>query len=86
MFANKDINGMLSWFHANIPNFWELDSFRKFISRNPDMPEEMVLSEYGTEKWIEMHCPDSNQVALQTFEELKDETRKRIKVILAQQD
>lgn len=72
----QDEEKVRRWLEANVPNYRELDDFKKFlelVDRTPDTLEAAGLSEYTSTKWLEKNRPDYREVVTATLDNLKQE-------------
>lgn len=62
------------WFEKNFPNYASQPDFVQLKSSAPaDVDQTLLLSEYGSLKWLEMNRPDYREVVAAELEALKSE-------------
>lgn len=62
------------WFETYLPNYHEAPDFVQLKSSAPaDVDQTLILSEYGSLKWLELNRPDYRQVVAAELEALKSE-------------
>ena len=63
-----------SWLANNVPNYQEDQIFQQLKSGAPaNIPENVILAEYASLKWLGINRPDYRDVVSSTMEELKQE-------------
>ena len=63
-----------SWLANNVPNYQEDQIFQQLKSGAPaNIPENVILAEYASLKWLGINRPDYRDVVASTMEELKQE-------------
>lgn len=73
-FVDQDEQKVVTWFERYLPNYRELPDFQSLKASAPaDISEVVLLSEYGSLKWLEMNRPDYKQVVASELEALKAE-------------
>ena len=73
-FVDQDEQKVTAWFERYLPNYRELPDFQSLKASAPaDISEAVLLSEYGSLKWLEMNRPDYKQVVASELEALKSE-------------
>jgi len=71
-FVDQDEQKVTSWFEQYLPNYQELPDFQSLKSSAPaDISSTVLLSEYGSLKWLELNRPDYKQVVAAELETLK---------------
>lgn len=73
-FIDRNDERVNAWLSANVPNYAEDAIYQQLKAGAPDnIPENVVLAEYASLKWLGMNRPDYRQVVAATLEELKSE-------------
>lgn len=73
-FVDQDEQKVVAWFERFLPNYRELPDFQSLKASAPaDISDTVLLSEYGSLKWLEMNRPDYKQVVASELETLKSE-------------
>ncbi len=73
-FVDQDMDKVRGWFEKNMPDFSDRPDFQQFKGSAPaGTPEEAILSEYGSLKWLEKNRPDYRQVVSAELDALKQE-------------
>jgi hypothetical protein len=73
-FVDQDEQKVIAWFERYLPNYQELPDFQSLKASAPaDISEVVLLSEYGSLKWLELNRPDYKQVVASELEALKSE-------------
>lgn len=73
-FVDQDEQKVVAWFERYLPNYRELPDFQSLKASAPtDISEVILLSEYGSLKWLEMNRPDYKQVVASELDKLKSE-------------
>ena len=63
-----------AWFEKNMPDYESRPDFVQLAKAAPaNVSEVVILSEYGSLKWLEMNRPDYRQVVAQELETIKKE-------------
>lgn len=63
-----------SWLSTNVPNYQDDQIFQQLKSGAPaNVPENVILAEYASLKWLGINRPDYRDVVSSTMEELKQE-------------
>ncbi len=82
-FVDRDEPKVRAWFDKNLPNYHQAKDFVQLQANAPAEVEEIVLiSEYGSLKWLEMNRPDYRQVVAAELEKLKAEMLQKKDTIL----
>jgi hypothetical protein len=67
-------NKVMQWFEQYMPNYQDAADFQSLKAAAPDDISPIVLlSEYGSLKWLEMNRPDYKQVVAAELDLLKSE-------------
>lgn len=73
-FVDQDEQKVVAWFERYLPNYQELPDFQSLRASAPaDVSQVVLLSEYGSLKWLEMNRPDYKQVVASELDALKAE-------------
>lgn len=73
-FVDRDETKVRSWFDKNLPDYSSNSDFQQLKASAPaDIDEIVLLSEYGSLKWLEMNRPDYRQVVSAELEKIKQE-------------
>ncbi len=73
-FVDQDEQKVISWFERYLPNYADAPDFQSLKSAAPpNISPVVLLSEYGSLKWLEMNRPDYKQVVAAELEKLKSE-------------
>lgn len=73
-FVDQDEQKVVAWFEKYLPNYRELEDYQSLRASAPaDVTDIMVLSEYGSLKWLEINRPDYKQVVASEMDALKSE-------------
>lgn len=73
-FVDRNEQKVNSWFERYMPNYEQAPDFQQLRASAPAEVEPIVLlSEYGSLKWLEMNRPDYKQVVATELENLKGE-------------
>ena len=63
-----------AWFDKNLSDYQSRPDFVQLTNAAPtDVSEIVILSEYGSLKWLEMNRPDYRQVVAQELDSIKKE-------------
>ena len=63
-----------AWLAANVPNYEEDSVYQQLKASAPEtVPQNIVLAEYASLKWLGINRPNYKEVVAQTMEELKQE-------------
>ena len=87
-FIDRDSAKVNAWLAANVPDFQQdpiLQRLRASIPEGQQVPEDAILSEYASLKWLGINRPDYRDVVAKTMEELKQETITNRDAILGMQ-
>ncbi|MEO5499714.1 MAG: DUF5663 domain-containing protein [Candidatus Saccharimonadales bacterium] len=73
-FVDQDEQKVISWFERYLPNYDQAADFQSLKASAPtDISPIVLLSEYGSLKWLELNRPDYKQVVASELEALKAE-------------
>ena len=73
-FVDQNEQKVNAWFDQYLANYRELPDFQSLRASAPaDVSDLVVLSEYGSLKWLEMNRPDYKQVVANEVATLKAE-------------
>lgn len=73
-FVDQDEHKVYEWFSRNLPNYEQAEDFQSLRAAAPsDVTPVMLLSEYGSLKWLELNRPDYKQVVASELDKLKHE-------------
>lgn len=73
-FVDQDEQKVVAWFERYLPNYAEASDFQSFKASAPaDVSMTVLLSEYGSLKWLELNRPDYKQVVAAELDTLKQE-------------
>ena len=73
-FIDRKDDRVNSWLAANVPQLEEDPIYQQLKAGAPaEIPQNVVLAEYASLKWLGVNRPDYRQVVAQTMEELKAE-------------
>lgn len=73
-FVDQDEQKVIAWFEQYLPNYAEAADFQSLKASAPaDISHVVLLSEYGSLKWLELNRPDYKQVVAAELEKLKGE-------------
>jgi hypothetical protein len=73
-FIDRKDDKVNGWLAANVPQFEEDQIYQQLKAGAPaEIPQNVILAEYASLKWLGLNRPDYRQVVAQTMEELKAE-------------
>lgn len=73
-FIDRKDDVVQSWLANNVPDYQEDQIFQQLKSGAPaNIPENVILAEYASLKWLGINRPDYRDVVSSTMEELKQE-------------
>lgn len=73
-FVDRDEARVRQWFADNLPEYENAADYQRLKASAPEGTEELVvMSEYGSLKWLELNRPDYKQVVASEMELLKAE-------------
>lgn len=71
-FVDRNEQKVTAWFEKFLPGYEKAADFQQLKASAPaDVEPLVLLSEYGSLKWLEMNRPDYKQVVAQELEALK---------------
>ena len=82
-FMDRDMRRVTAWLDANVPDF-DSDPVYVQLKANvsQNVPQNAVLSEYASLKWLGINRPNYREVVTKTIEALKKEISENRDVIL----
>ena len=82
-FMDRDMRRVTAWLDANVPDF-DSDPVYVQLKANvsQNVPQNAVLSEYASLKWMGINRPNYREVVTKTIEALKKEISENRDVIL----
>lgn len=73
-FIDRKDDRVNAWLAANVPNYEEDTIYQQLKAGAPEqIPQNVVLAEYASLKWLGLNRPDYKDVVTQTMAELKNE-------------
>lgn len=73
-FIDRKDDRVNAWLAANVPNYEEDTIYQQLKSGAPEqIPQNVVLAEYASLKWLGLNRPDYKDVVTATMNELKSE-------------
>ena len=73
-FIDRKDDKVNGWLAANVPNYQDDKIFQQLKAGAPEqIPQNVVLAEYASLKWLGINRPDYKDVVAQTMSELKNE-------------
>ena len=73
-FIDRNDEKVNAWLAANVPQYDQDPIYQQLKSGAPaEIPQNVVLAEYASLKWLGLNRPDYRQVVAQTMEELRNE-------------
>ena len=73
-FIDRKDDVVRGWLTRNVPTYQEDPIFQQLKSGAPaNIPENVILAEYASLKWLGINRPDYRDVVSSTMEELKQE-------------
>lgn len=82
-FMDRDMQRVTAWLDANVPDFDSDPVYVQFKANVPqNVPQNAVLSEYASLKWLGINRPNYREVVTKTIEALKKEISENRDVIL----
>ena len=82
-FMDRDMQRVTAWLHANVPDFDSDPVYVQLKANVPqNVPQNAVLSEYASLKWLGINRPNYREVVTKTIEALKKEISENRDVIL----
>lgn len=82
-FMDRDMQRVTVWLDANVPDFDSDPVYVQLKANVPqNVPQNAVLSEYASLKWLGINRPNYREVVTKTIEALKKEISENRDVIL----
>lgn len=82
-FMDRDMQRVTAWLDANVPDFDSDPVYVQLKANVPqNVPQNAVLSEYASLKWLGINRPNYREVVTKTIEALKKEVSENRDVIL----
>ena len=82
-FMDRDMQRVTAWLDANVPDFDSDPVYVQLKANVPqNIPQNAVLSEYASLKWLGINRPNYREVVTKTIEALKKEISENRDVIL----
>ena len=82
-FMDRDMRRVTAWLDANVPDFDSDPVYVQLKANVPqNVPQNAVLSEYASLKWLGINRPNYREVVTKTIEALKKEISENRDVIL----
>lgn len=82
-FMDRDMQRVTAWLDANVPDFDSDPVYVQLKANVPqNVPQNAVLSEYASLKWLGINRPNYREVVTKTIEALKKEISENRDVIL----
>ncbi len=73
-FMDRKDDRVHAWLAANVPDYAQDSVYQQLQQGAPDnVPQNVVLAEYASLKWLGLNRPDYRQVVATTMDELKNE-------------
>ncbi len=73
-FIDRKDDRVNAWLAANVPNYEEDSIYQQLKAGAPEqIPQNVVLAEYASLKWLGLNRPDYKDVVTATMNELKSE-------------
>ncbi|QQS21623.1 hypothetical protein IPM09_03785 [Candidatus Saccharibacteria bacterium] len=73
-FIDRNDEKVTTWLSANVPEYEQDQIYQQLKAGAPaEIPQNVILAEYASLKWLGLNRPDYRQVVAQTMEELKAE-------------
>jgi isocitrate lyase len=73
-FIDRNDEKVTAWLSANTPDFEQDQIYQQLKAGAPEsIPQNVVLAEYASLKWLGLNRPDYKEVVSQTMNELKNE-------------
>ena len=69
-FMDRDMVRVTSWLDANAPDF---ENDQIYVQLKANVPQNAILAEYASLKWLGQHRPNYREVVMQTVKALKEE-------------
>ena len=82
-FMDRDMQRVTAWLDANVPDFDSDPVYVQLKANVPqNVPQNAVLSEYASLKWLGINRPNYREVVTKTIEAIKKEISENRDVIL----
>jgi hypothetical protein len=82
-FIDQDPDKVPQWLEKNIPNYETQEDYKRLLSVAPkETAPIVIMSEYGSLKWLEVNRPDYRSVVASELEKLKKEITDNREAIL----
>ena len=82
-FMDRDMQRVTAWLDANVPDFDSDPVYVQLKANVPqNVPQNAVLSEYASLKWLGINRPNYREVVTKTIEALKKDISENRDVIL----
>ncbi|MEO8691154.1 MAG: DUF5663 domain-containing protein [Candidatus Saccharimonas sp.] len=73
-FIDRKDDRVIAWVNANVPDYEQDTIYQQLKAGAPEgIPQNVVLAEYASLKWLGLNRPDYKDVVAQTMAELKSE-------------
>lgn len=73
-FIDRKDDRVNAWLSTNVPDYEQDTIYQQLKAGAPEqIPQNVILAEYASLKWLGLNRPDYKQVVQQTMEELKGE-------------
>lgn len=73
-FIDRKDDNVNAWLAANVPNYEEDTIYQQLKAGAPEqIPQNVILAEYASLKWLGLNRPDYKDVVTATMNELKNE-------------
>lgn len=73
-FIDRNDEKVNTWLGANVPGYEQDQIYQQLKAGAPEsIPQNVILAEYASLKWLELNRPDYKDVVAQTMAELKNE-------------
>ncbi len=73
-FIDRKDDKVTAWLAANVPQYEDDQVYRQLKAGAPEqVPQNVVLAEYASLKWLGLNRPDYRDVVAATMEQLKSE-------------
>ncbi len=82
-FVDRDMPRVKAWLDQNDPDYESSQVFQKVKARSKDVPDDVVLSEYASIRWLGKNSPNYRDVVIKVMNELKQEILDNKDAILA---
>ena len=73
-FIDRKDDQVNAWLAANVPDYEQDSVYQQLKTSAPDsVPQNILLAEYASLKWLSLNRPNYKEVVAQTMESLKQE-------------